>query len=98
MVFTVAHGPMNSVWVNTAFNAATGRVQYVYVIPDALATLIDIQVTARDSATTNVTVAYERTALSPDANDHVRAQGDHDRGQGPQWQTAITDYLRQRPQ
>ena len=98
MVFTVAHGPMNSVWVNTAFDAATGRVQYVSVIPDALATLIDIQVTPLDSATTTVTVAYERTALSPEANDHVRAQGDHDRGQGPQWQAAITDYLRQRPQ
>jgi len=98
MVFTIAHGPTNGVWVNTAFDAGTGRVQYVCVIPDALAALIDIQVTPLDSATTTVTVAYERTALSPDANDHVRALGDHDRGQGPQWQAAIADYLRQRPQ
>jgi hypothetical protein len=98
MVFTIAHGQTRSVWVNTAFDPATGRVQYVYVIPDALATLIDIQVTARDSATTDVTVSYERTALSPDANDHVRALGDHDAGQGPEWQAAITDYLKQRAQ
>lgn len=98
MVFTIAHGPRTSVWVNTIFDAGTGRVQYVSVIPDALATLIDIQVTPLDSATTTVTVVYERTALSPDANDHVRALGDHDRGQGPQWQAEIADYLRQRPQ
>jgi hypothetical protein len=98
MVFTVAHGPTASVWVNTAFDAAAGRVQYVYVIPDALATLIDIQVTPLDSATTTVSVAYERTALSPAANDHVRALADHDRAQGPQWEAAIADYLRTRPQ
>jgi len=95
MVFTIAHGPTNSVWVNTAFDAATGRVQYVYVIPDALATLIDIQVTALDAATTGVAVTYERTALSPDANDHVRALGNHDRGQGLEWQAAIAEYLKQ---
>ena len=98
MVFTVAHGPMNSVWVNTAFDAGTGRVQYVSVIPDALATLIDIQVTPLDSTTTTVTVAYERTALSPDANEHVRTLGDHDGRQGPEWQAAIADYLKQRLQ
>jgi hypothetical protein len=98
MVFTIAHGQTRSVWVNTAFDPATGRVQYVYVIPDALATLIDIQVTALDSATTGVSVTYERTALSPDANDHVRALGDHDGGQGPEWQAAIADYLSRRPQ
>ncbi len=98
MVFTIAHGQTRSVWVNSAFDPATGRVQYVYVIPDAVATLIDIQVTARDSATTDVTVSYERTALSPDANEHVRALGDHDGGQGPEWQAAIAECLKQRPQ
>lgn len=95
MVFTIAHGATNSVWVNTAFDPGTGRVQYVSVIPGAVTTLVDIQVTPLDSAETTVTVTYERTALSPDADEHVLALGDHDRGQGPQWQAAIADYLKQ---
>jgi hypothetical protein len=98
MVFTIAHGATNSVWVNTAFDPATGRAQYVSVIPGAVSTLIDIQVTPLDSAQTSVTVTYERTALSPDATDHVLALGDHDGRQGPHWQAAIADYLKQQPQ
>jgi hypothetical protein len=98
MVFTVAHGSTRSVWVNTAFDPATGRVQYVAVIPDALVTLIDIQIAAQDAATTAVTVTYERTALAADANDHVRALGQHDLRQGAEWQAAIADYLSRRPQ
>ena len=95
MVFTVAHGATHSVWVNTAFDSGTGRVQYVSVIPGAVTTLVDIQVTPLGSAETTVTVTYERTALSLDANEHVRALGDHDGGQGPHWQAAIADYLKQ---
>ena len=56
MVFTIAHGATHSVWVNTAFDSGTGRVQYVSVIPGAVTTLIDIQVTPLDSAETSVTV------------------------------------------
>ncbi len=94
MVFTVAHGYTRSVWVNTAFDTRTGHVQYVSVIPNALATLIDIQIQAIAPASTRVSVTYERTALVPEANDHVRALGDHDRAAGPQWETAIHDYLK----
>lgn len=95
MVFTITHGAMNSVWVNTAFDPGTGRVQYVSVIPGAVTTLIDIQVTPLGTAETTVTVTYERTALSPGANAHVLALGEHDGGQGPHWQAAIANYLKQ---
>lgn len=93
MVFTVAHGRTQSVWVNTAFDAATGHVQYVYVVPGALATLIDIHVTAINPTRTTVNVTYERTALDPGANEHVHALGDHDRAAGADWEAAIRDYL-----
>ena len=93
MVFTVAHGGTHSVWVNTAFDAATGHVQYVYVVPNALATVIDIQVRALDSAGTSVTVTYERTALVPEVNEHVRALAAHDGAGGPEWEAAIRSYL-----
>jgi hypothetical protein len=94
MVFTVAHGPTRAVWINTAFDAASGHVQYTYVIPDALATLIDIRIAALDAATTTVSVTYERTALTPELNDHVRTLAEHDSRQGPEWETAIAECLR----
>src|SRR5437868_2158823 len=60
MVFTVAHPHMRATWVNTIFDLKNGRVQYVYLIPDALATRIDIHITAPNVSTTNVDVVYER--------------------------------------
>jgi hypothetical protein len=94
MVFTVAHGGTHSVWVNTAFDAETGHVQYVYVVPGALATLIDIHVRSLDSASTSVSVAYERTALVPEVNDHVRALSAHDAASGPEWEGQVRDCLK----
>ena len=93
MVFTVAHGGMKSVWTNTAFDPAGGHVQYVYVIPDALVTLIDIHLTKTGGNETQVSVVYERTALSAEANDHVAHLAKGDAKSRPEWETAINGYL-----
>ncbi len=45
MVFTVAHSHLRAAWVNTEFDLKSGRIQYVYVIPDALVTVITLQLT-----------------------------------------------------
>jgi hypothetical protein len=95
-VFTVAHGHHAATWINTAFDLDAGHVQYVYVIPGALVTLIDIHIAPRDTTTTDVHVAYERTSLAPDANDHVRHLGDSDRKSGPEWGDAINAYFAKR--
>jgi len=94
MVFTVAHGGMTSVWTNTAFDAAGGHVQYVYVIPDALVTLIDIHLTKSGGNETQVSAVYERTALSKEANDHVAHLAKGDAKSGPEWEAAMNGYLR----
>ncbi len=93
MVFTIAHGGMKSVWTNTAFDAAAGHVQYVYVIHDALVTLIDIHLTRAGADETRVSVVYERTALSPEANEHVAHLAKGDAKSGPEWREAINGYL-----
>jgi hypothetical protein len=93
-VFTVEHGGHHATWVCTSFDLKVGHVQYVYVIGGALATLIDIHLAPVDAATTRVQVAYERTALTPEANDHVREMGDADRNSGKEWQGAIEGYLK----
>jgi hypothetical protein len=69
------------------------HVKYVYVMPYVMATLIDVRFSEIDSANTRVNVAYERTALNPDANQHVLEAGNSDRKNGEEWGTAINDYL-----
>jgi len=92
MVFTVAHGPYQVPWVNTEFDVQAGRVQYVYVIPDTLLTLITIRMTPQADRT-HVVVEYDRTALKAQANDHVQQLAEHDRKSGPEWEGQINAWL-----
>jgi hypothetical protein len=92
-VFTVQHGPHKSVWVNTLFDTAGGRMQYVSFIPNTVVSTIDVRLTAVDPSSTRVDVTYSRTALNPAANDDVQAMGGRDRESGPEWQQAIAKCL-----
>jgi hypothetical protein len=93
-VFTVRHGPHKSVWVNTVFDPAAGRMQYVSFTPETLVTTVEVRLTAVDPSNTNVEVTYARTALEAAANDEVEALGRKDRESGPEWQRAIETCLR----
>jgi hypothetical protein len=93
-VFTVRHGAHASVWVNTAFDVAGGHVQYAYFLDDLLVTTIDLRLHAVDRGHTRVEVTYARTALRPEANEHVEEMGRNDRGYGKEWGDAIEAYLR----
>lgn len=93
MVFTTVQQGLPRVWVNTAFDAATGHVQYVYWIADVMAALIDIRVTNSAGATTAVHVTYERTALRPEANEQVTQMAHIDANSGPHWAEMINGYL-----
>lgn len=92
MVFVVAHSNRKSVWVNTEFDAKKGRIQYVYMIPDALVTSITLQLTPEGNKT-RVEVEYERTALSVEADAHVRHLAEGDRTSGPDWEKQVNGYL-----
>jgi len=93
MVFQVNHGQHSSTWVNTAFDLTAGHIQYAYVLNDAMATLIDIHVTRDGAQKTGVTVVYERTALIPEANEHVQHFAKGDERAGKEWDEAINGYL-----
>jgi len=92
MVFAVAHSHLRAAWVNTEFDLKDGRIQYVYMIPDALVTVITLQLT-RDGKQTRVAVAYDRTALSADADSHVRHMAEGDKSSGPDWEKQVNEYL-----
>jgi len=92
MVFTVAHGHKTAIWINTAYDPATGSIQYAYVIPDVMTTLITLKLTPQDKWT-HVAVQYERTALNSAAKDIVLEMADHDSKSGPEWERQINDYL-----
>jgi len=93
-VFLVKHGAHDSTWVATAQDFKGGHVQYVNLIDGAMATLIDIRITAPTSNESAVTVAYERTALRAALNDHINELAAKDRDSGPHWASAINDYLK----
>jgi hypothetical protein len=95
-VFTVRHGEHTAVWVNTLFDVEGGRMQYVYVLADLLATTIDVRLHPIDAAHTGVDVTYVRTALRPEADEHVLSLGKHDSEQGKEWADAINAYLQRR--
>lgn len=91
-VFRVEHGGQSSTWINTIFDLADGHVQYVYVISDAMITLIDIHLAKAGPERTTVKVTYERTAMNPSANEHVRHLGAADAKHGSEWKAAIEGY------
>jgi hypothetical protein len=93
MVFATHQDDRTRLWANTAFDKDAGHVQYVYLVPDALVTLIDIHLTKVSASETRVNVVYERTALIPEANDHVANLAKGDAKTGPQWADAINGYL-----
>jgi hypothetical protein len=93
MVFTVAHHSLQAVWVNTDFDLAHGRVQYVYVIPEIMVTVITLKLQP-DGNQTHVEVEYDRTALSAGADARVTEMASHDRTSGPEWEDQINQYLK----
>lgn len=93
MVFTIAHHHLTATWVNTEFDLANGRVQYVYVVPEIMLTVITLEVKPEGDRT-YVEVEYDRTALTPDADARVREMAAQDRVSGPEWENQINQYLK----
>lgn len=92
-VFKVAHGHNSAVWINTALDLTAGHIQYTYVLSEAMATLIDIHATRQGAQKTGVTVVYERTALIPEANEHVQHFAKGDESSGKEWSDAMNAYF-----
>lgn len=96
-VFTVSHGPLNAVWVNTLFDVDARHFQYVYFLPELLVTVIDVRFRPLDPHTTGVDVEYTRTALTSEGNEHVATMDKNDKRAGKEWQLAIDQYLAEHP-
>jgi hypothetical protein len=92
MVFTIAHGSQDAIWVNTRFDLNEGDVQYVYVVPKVMVTVITIKLRG-DGASTRVAVVYDRTALDVKANGLMQEMADRDAGSGPEWASQVNGYL-----
>lgn len=92
-VFTVQRGQHASVWVNTRFDLAAGRMQYVSLIGGVQVSVIDVRLTAPDASHTAVEVTYARTALDAAHNARVEDLGAQDRTSGPDWQKGIEAAL-----
>jgi hypothetical protein len=94
-VFTINHGAHQAVWVNTAFDRQGRHIQYTYLISDVMVTTIDLTFVPLDSASTKVSVVYERTALNAAADGKVQKLATIDQARGTDWEKAINAYLKQ---
>ena len=92
-VFTVHHGPVTAVWVNTLFDLDARHFIYAYFIPGIMVTTIDVRFTPTDANNTGVHVVYTRTALTPEGNEHVTAFTATDKTAAHNWQQSIDTYL-----
>src|SRR5215472_13766652 len=70
-VFTIQHGPLQAVWVIAQHDIAALHFQYVYVLGGLMACTIDVRFDLTDANATKVHVAYARTAIAPEADEHV---------------------------
>jgi hypothetical protein len=94
-VFTVQHGPVTAVWVNTLFDLDARHFQYAYFIPDIMVTTIDLRFSPGPNTTT-VHLVYTRTALTPEGKEHVTAFTNKDKSAAHDWQQEIDTYLASR--
>ena len=92
MVFKIAHADKTAIWVNTAFDRMASRIQYVYVIPDLVLTVITLNL-SQVGAATHVAVTYERTALADAAGEAVRQMAGRDKAAGPEWAQQLNNHL-----
>jgi len=93
MVFKVVQGDRTAVWVNTALDRVANRIQYVYVIPELVVTVITLNLRPTGPAT-HVAVTYERTALADAAGETVKQMAGRDKIAGPEWALQINNHLR----
>jgi hypothetical protein len=91
-VFQVEHGSHSSIWMTTIFDLAAGHIQYVYVLDGLLVTRIDIRLRAEAASETDVRVTYERTALDPAAEEHLKHLAEGDSRAGAEWQAQLDVY------
>jgi hypothetical protein len=92
-VFTVKQAGRNPLWINTVFDLADGRMQYVATTPGSMVTIVDVRLFP-EGLKTRARVTYTRTALSPDTAAHIVLLGSADARSGPEWQAAIETALR----
>ncbi len=82
-------------WVVTEYDPASFRVGFVWVNPGMVAARIVIQVTAKGSDRSNVSLRYTYTGLSPAGSQKVETYDEaFFRHKMDAWQAAINHFLR----
>ena len=91
-VFTVHHGPVTAVWVNTLFDLEARHFNTSTSSPTSWSPP-STSASRPPTGQHQVHVVYTRTALTPEGNDHVTAFTASDKSAAQDWQQAIDAYL-----
>ncbi len=97
-VFLVAGGGRKRLGTTTVFDRAKGHVRHVFLLGDRIVTVVDVRLSSLGPRTTRVAVAYERTALRPEAEDEMRELALGDAAQASHWEAAIDAAVARTPE
>ena len=94
-VFTTNDHALTRVWIVDEYNRKSGRIRYTVFAPGKSVTRIAIAARAVTNGS-EVTVSYDRTALTAAQDADVKAFAGHAERMREEWQNAITAALQRR--
>lgn len=91
---TIGDHSRERLWMLTAYDVYSGRVEYVVMTPAFTASEIRIRVAPDGNQRCKATIMYRRSALSPEGNDEVVKLDSHwTEEQRIHWESAINEAL-----
>ena len=94
LVFETGEGANATIWVVLESDRKSGRLKYARITPGSRAGTVEVCLTS-SGRETQVSVAYDLTALSADAGDLEQYSPARFRAMMEEWRTLTAEYLRQ---
>ena len=94
-IFTTPHqGEQDTVWIITHYDPVDYKLEFVRHTPGLVVVKINIQVRPKGINSSEVDIAYQYTSLSPEQNQYLKNQLDHDFQENMQWwEKAVNHYI-----
>jgi hypothetical protein len=95
-VFTTSDEDGEEIWVVTGYDAQSGFISYVAVLPGHVVTEIEVRVGKQGENKSIAEVTHRRTALAAAGNHFVSALSENAARHAAHWEHAINEALRKR--
>ena len=93
-VFTTSDKDGEEIWLVTGYDAQSGFISYVAVLPGLVVTEIEVRLQKQGENKSVAEVTHRRTALSAAGNHFVSALSENAAAHAAHWEHAINEVLR----